>query len=1120
MVLLNKINYKVDPRTINKGEAVAKALGPWKDFQTSINEHYNPALHNGAHYVVFARDNKTVPCAIDLDVITRKKLLDDDEKAAEMEAKGRKYEKKYAKLPEETRAEVMAWEEGTPCPWDPNTEKEEFRAEFNLPSSLVNQSGSGGFHLYFGVDDESAKPPTEDQPEFWSNGAFLRFFKHFSVDFRGIGGLLFGAGTQWKDTNQYITIEGSDDAITILPGWHLAYVLNKLNKTVCKINLGEFINGNIGLHGTVSSKNEFIVWREAMYLLKEMGYSKVGVERVFSHIPGYNKEKTHDQVNSYWNKERDPKRVQAKETQQWPDTEKKEVTPENTEKEVDYEEQFRRKTAWVKADLPVQQWRISKLSSFDGLKTVKLENIIRHVAYFKNNEQEVLLHQMAKRIGLTIKTLKTILEQQISAINRGQAQTKITKPLSPTDSENAILTVQENDTTEYRLYETGVTIRKIHYKDDGDITVTEDIAFAWNSFKIVNYCEKSSYYGEEPTFTFKLNGPTYRNRCLEDVKRIMCNKAMIGIASKANILNKIINDYITVCNVPKIESSPVCGFTGGGWVMPHTHEIEFSRGIQDEIAQNLLYVATMPPCPYLASLYPEDPYLAKQCLIDLYEATTVKYKGIVFAYAFVAPFMYALQPITKLTFNLALYSPDGGTGKSALAESVSTRWWDNMSMELLTASNFNSTSRAEDYLSSSTFIAPIDECDKMEEKILATIKSYTTGRAKVQKKKQDQSLATNKYLSNPQIHTFNIFPSIYDDPRLRERSLVVPVNDVTTEEQAALYNEVLGRIPRGIIGHDIYTKTQDWTFAYLRELYKSVPHSEDHLTNRGEAIYRLICLGALIAKELYGLELDVSATPELIHDTVQSGNDDIFSQIITQINVSKTTNWDAQEVSIFVDGTDTGQKKHVFDSRMNANTWVNAEVKECTREINGEKIACYKYSYNNLKDLLKTLPNKDKTINLPELRARLKPRWSNTVYGHVKQGSFVFIPITYIPIDKKKTASKGNKNKETTNPIEVDVEQVVKDYEEQQKNPSNYRIWTLAKKIIFPTIVGLVQENNNESILLPLLKERLLLGDTKQTMNIIEEEIDPGLQWLQNKGYIFTDPVAHTIDVGEKVPKF
>ena len=344
---LNKVNFIRDPQYVSK-RTPQKVLPKWRPFEyvPNLEENFDPSK---PYFVVCGDAGGELPylAVIDLDGITADKIQKENKKH---EVRAKKYPKKkpkvnkYDSLDPDIKKTIM---QGGKLP-KPEEVLKGFMEEFGLDDTYIVRTGSGWYHLYYFIEDGGTKT--------FKNKVARRLYKQCAIDLRPAGGMVYGEGTKWKNKpNIYTCYKGSDDNITTLPGWKVAWTVGMINYSVCGMNLGDFISGTEDVHLHVPEKDkEFIVWREAMFYLKNLGYGKFTTEKIFQNQPAYNPEICGDQIEQWWEKELDTRRVVAKDdkgiplpvhgkNKYW----KKGVVPWYINFEADWEEQVEKTVRYI-----------------------------------------------------------------------------------------------------------------------------------------------------------------------------------------------------------------------------------------------------------------------------------------------------------------------------------------------------------------------------------------------------------------------------------------------------------------------------------------------------------------------------------------------------------------------------------------------------------------------------------------------------------------------------------------------------------------------------------------------------------------------------------------------------
>lgn len=297
---LNKVNYIRDPRTTPKRRP-GGVLPKWKPFEyvPNLKENFDPLK---PYFVVCGDAGGELPylAVIDLDGISAEKIQKEIVRVEKSAKKGKVKKNKYDSLDPNIKKAIM---QNAKLP-DREEVLESFMEEYGLDDTYIVRTQSGWFHLYYFIDDNGTN---------LKNKVAKNFYKQCSIDLRPAGGMVYGEGTMWKGSDSpYTLYRGSEDKIANIPGWKVAWVSGITNYEVAGVNLGDFISGKINVHDVQAEKDkEFIVWREAMFMLKNLGYGKQSVEKIFTNQPAYDAEICGDQIVQWWDKESDPRRVTA-----------------------------------------------------------------------------------------------------------------------------------------------------------------------------------------------------------------------------------------------------------------------------------------------------------------------------------------------------------------------------------------------------------------------------------------------------------------------------------------------------------------------------------------------------------------------------------------------------------------------------------------------------------------------------------------------------------------------------------------------------------------------------------------------------------------------------------------
>lgn len=849
--MLTKVNYYIDPRTLSKDLAEdGKALGAWRDYQNGIRIP-NCNLSN-PYFVVFQPGQ----FMLDFDVITKAKIEKEEQKVQVAHQAKKTYSSIYTDLPSTIKNKIVT-EAPFPLVWD--TVKgilDHYHLPIDPDHTYIIETGTKGLHYICEFAEVTANLKNQTHISHITQ-------ENVSVDCRGPGGLEYGPGTQWKDRpSRYTIFQGSEATIPVIPAWKLGWITGILKGWVKNVDLCEFLSGSMDLHTTlgIDSHNEFVIWRESMFMLKNFGYTQEDVLSAFRIIPGFDENKATQQIKAYWEKESDPKRVHYGLTPY-------QHLPGNTKKDSP-------------GDLNTD-WSYSILGESD------------------NDQLEI------------------------------------------------------NPKGIYRV--------KTKYTEGKPINTHKQPLWLWDEFSIHEILVHHENDLVENRYSGRYNGVEFTDKPLDLIRDWMASQSLI-VGNRKTLWGPLVREYTEGQQIPKFETSLVVGFTKDGWKLPDQAHIIMNTGIQSRIRDHL---KTM-------MMLVIDPPKVKQSFVDLYQATTLQNKDIIFAYALVAPFLYALRPYTRLMPVLALGSVEGGTGKTMMAVALTTRIWSNLEQEALNKDNLTSVSRAFEYFSSSTFPIPLDDVGDMKDDIKPDLKAYLTQDNFWERKKKDQSLAISKPLCSPLILTFNSLPSLFDDLPMLERTIYIPVTQKPTNAQNEHFITVFHSIPRGTIGKYIYSITSDWTLATLQEFYDSQPDLSGSTDSRMNISYRLLKLGAYFAKQWFNLDLDLQELPRILTETRLLGNDDLLALIQIQIEIGNKIDTDLTFVN----------KQY---------PWIHAPI--ISHPYNGKEGILY--GVGNLQELKRYL-NQSK-ISLPLLTNLLQNKWGkDIVYGTITHKNTdakrIFIP--------------------------------------------------------------------------------------------------------------------------------
>jgi len=917
---LNKINYIKNPEKHSKEEKQdQECLGRWLKYKTEFNENFNL---NKPYFVVLMQ-NQVV---IDFDVITPQKILDDEES-------------KYSFLSKETIRRIL--ENDIPEPWDivKNILKD-FCFPIEKDKCYIVKTGTGGFHYYCNVSNPSLFS--------FRNTAAGRHELNISIDSRASGGIVYGSGTKWKDRKEpYIDFLGNEETIPNIDGWKIAAITGKLDHEVLGVNIFDFLSGKTKIHETTFSKGdkEFIIWLEATYLLKQLGYNQDEVIEIFATVEGFDRKKCEYQVKYHWNNEDHPNRIKAK------------------------------KIRKGKQDVDVERaLELCDKIDVDSFKDEDIERIIELIDLNSISDKTHVFNRLKTNIRLTKTQFNAILgkiKEKRGIDNRNKEILTPTPDEIDKEWEVRIRGEQtRNSIVEYVMDPVSISIEKFTILN-GEVLQVPVRTEIWRlkDFKIDKVLVEQSKNGCSYKYTYRFKGNNYRDNSFKQMRDIVAQSSLLQSNYK-QIFGPLIDEYVEKQSIPKMPYSKIMGFTVDGWRLPNIFHISTNSDIHAEIRDN---VETM------LELEIEEEK-AKEYMLSIYNAVNMKYKDIIFAHGMIMPFLYALRSYTDLIYWVSISSLTGGTGKSMACKLITKKIWNNC--DNLNKNIFESSSRGGDYLSSSTFGIAIDDCQDLGNFILSLTKTYQTQETKIQKKTTEQKFSIDKYVTTPLLLNFNSSPEMMQDDAFLQRGFNIPA-DIEFEMEDKDRFDVVKLVPDGYIGKYIYLKTQDWDLSTLVDLYKKIVENDKKDVKikdkkiRVNSIYRCVKLGSLLFKIFFKKELDISAMELLLKDSKLLGSEDIFSMI---------------QIQIF-----NGTKRPDYNGNMvfrPEEKWIQSEIEI---RIKKEKLKGYFYNVSNLQDLNRRLNIKKQS--LATLFNKLKTRWDNikevtNVNG--KSIRAIFIPASNI----------------------------------------------------------------------------------------------------------------------------
>lgn len=495
----------------------------------------------------------------------------------------------------------------------------------------------------------------------------------------------------------------------------------------------------------------------------------------------------------------------------------------------------------------------------------------------------------------------------------------------------------------------------VHLREDGIVDQNNKRYWFWDSFIIERIYK---YPNGEKRIDFNLNGVKYhkipfgsKTKTGIDIVKLAKDIACI---SKPNYLHILLHQLLNDAN-SKIPFTPVvskCGFTLNRWQIPPDFEFESKSGIKQLCIKNIQKAMQQQVNQKTAWKYARE----------LYNATSVEDKDILFAWMMIAPFFDALLDETDLRPCLILEG-DNSTGKTQIAKLITKKIWGNFE-EVIAPNNLQSDSRTDDYLCTSTFGVVFDDVDNLDSKILGILKSYTTSRVRNQKKNLDHGLELDDEMIAWIILTCNELPSALNDPHFLSRVFLLPINTQPTEQQKKHFKSVNNKIPDGYLGKFFVETTKNWKVEDVLKIYnQQEPQSVFNL--RQNTIYRLILTGAELFEHVFGfqLQIGIDELTELLITILTKNDKDILTAVILHIQDSMRS-------------PQTRILSHTLRNGVNGVVYTSLALNVINKEMDGKK------------------------LRLGSLRKILRRNWKDvpktevfTIKGHSYKG--IFIPEEY-----------------------------------------------------------------------------------------------------------------------------
>ncbi|MHA1144258.1 MAG: hypothetical protein ACTSRW_05930 [Candidatus Helarchaeota archaeon] len=361
----------------------------------------------------------------------------------------------------------------------------------------------------------------------------------------------------------------------------------------------------------------------------------------------------------------------------------------------------------------------------------------------------------------------------------------------------------------------------------------------------------------------------------QELRKFLDENCFVGKTyTLARLFPKIFERYLAVRRPESIKISKVIGFTREyGWALPPSFIPEESSEIQSKIYKKMFEIMRM-----------RTTETVKNKFKMLYNAISVEYKDICFAWAFSAPFFYALKPISYIVPYLIFISSEHNTGKTQMANLLTGFIYNGM--EMLSSSNMKSDSRFADYFTVGTFPIAIDEIQDFQAEHIDKLKAAATSEIFNTKKRVDQKIRTDKPYQCASIFTCNSLPQSFSDPTFLSRCILIRFDKKFSDREQKEYQNAKSKIRPGEIFNYFYHKTRDLKYADIEKIFYDAENLNG-LKGRDATIFRLLNIGRVLIKKVFDIELNISENFQDILDerVAYSWDNQIFESFISYISL-------------------------------------------------------------------------------------------------------------------------------------------------------------------------------------------------------------------------------------------
>lgn len=377
---------------------------------------------------------------------------------------------------------------------------------------------------------------------------------------------------------------------------------------------------------------------------------------------------------------------------------------------------------------------------------------------------------------------------------------------------------------------------------------------------------KTKDKNKETLFTYKFDNEIYHTKSLKKILLLLSTNIYKGQFGK-----DIIMRYFNVKKkiIPKRKPEFILGFNNG-WKLPQ---------LEDEEEYTLILYTDIDDKIYEASkkiirVYDEEEKnKIKELMSNFIKITQIKdvKLAIIIGWSLAAPFRLTFIKHLNVFPMLCLVG-SRNTGKSYINEFFSVKFYKILDNSL-TPYHLSSTSRTEDYLSSSTFPLNFQEVDYINREVIPILKEHCTGTSNFERK----SSATEIF-SKPKVAPICIDAN-KEIKSLSDHAMNTKIINLNFTEEEKIIRDIEWIKIKNELKHEklfsfIYDITKKWKDEnILKELTKIEEHFKDDIEHmdkfypRLSQTFQIIMFGILLFETTFKIKLK---RREIVEELIKS----------------------------------------------------------------------------------------------------------------------------------------------------------------------------------------------------------------------------------------------------------